>query len=197
MRSRRLAVRHLLPVTAISVFVASTAAAQSPNCHGEGDYTGDLSGRMTLGVSSNPSTMGQYFIGISGVMIGGEDFRDGEVGWYTSVAGVTITLGELDGDGRFSTPPRESEWGHVITLEGVAGDCVITGTWTLDYDETHASCSGQDCNTRSGSFEVRATDGGAPMDTGGSLCGTMGAANAALFMATAVGWSRRRVRRRR
>lgn len=186
-------------VWAVCLGMASNAAAQSADCYGEGEYIGDLIGSMTFGVSSDPRTAGQYFISISGVMIRGERFRGGEVGWYSSVAGITITLGELDGQGRFSTEPRVSDWGHVVTLEGEAGDCGITGTWTLDYDETHGSCSGEDCETRSGTFELHATGGtGSSGNNGGGsiLCGTMSVPNAALFMVTAVGMSRMRRRRR-
>lgn len=188
-------IRQVVLVAAIAVFTATNAYSQTSDCHGEGEYTGDLVGPLTFGVSSNPNTMGQYFIGISGIMIEGEQFRDGEVGWYSSVAGITIVLGELDGEGRFSTEPRESDYGHVITLAGQAGDCVISGTWTLDYNEDHASCSGQDCETRSGSFEVRATgDDGSTDNTSGNLCGTMSGMNAALFMATGIGTRRKRRR---
>jgi len=185
--------RIVCPAAVVLLALVSQVSAQSEQ-RGEGTYVGELNGEMTYVLYNR--TSGRNAISITGIMIEGEDFSSGEVGYYSPIAGTSISWEPTGPDGDFDVS-KTSDWGHTIRLQGNYSSGGVSGTWTLDYNEDSDSCghalsNGGDCDTRSGTFDMSPTT---TTSSSGSLCGTANLPSAAMFMVGFAGMSRRRRKR--
>lgn len=192
MSNSRTAVRCLIPAIAVCASLGSVARAQPlPHLRGEGTYSGDLSGPLTVNINDNYDRSGLW---VEGVLYGGSNkypATPGVIGFNQDflAGGLTITNDPFEG-GPF-TAMRESSRGHIMRFEGTVENNVASGTWTLDYDEDSSDCenaagSNRSCTTQQGTFEVNLVPVGAPntvqpLDLT-SLCGAIGPAMAGMSL---------------